>query len=80
METEMKKFKVKMVVSESGNAVFEAFATAKEAKAFAAERLAAGVKDAIYLGNTTQKAKDALMRSMGLVKVRGAVSGSVYWE
>jgi len=28
----------------------------------------------------TRKAKDAIMRSMGLVKVKGAVSGRTYWE
>jgi hypothetical protein len=27
-----------------------------------------------------RRAKDAIMRSMGLVKVKGAVSGRTYWE
>ena len=30
--------------------------------------------------NYKRAQKDALMRSCGLTKVRGAVSGSVYWE
>lgn len=30
--------------------------------------------------NANRKAKDAIMRSMGLTKVRGAVSGRTYWE
>jgi hypothetical protein len=28
----------------------------------------------------TRKEKDDIYRSMGLIKVRGAVSGKIYWE
>ena len=30
--------------------------------------------------NKRRRERDELMRSLGLVKVRGAVSGRVYWE
>lgn len=30
--------------------------------------------------NANRKARDEVMRDMGLVKVRGAVSGRTYWE
>lgn len=28
----------------------------------------------------TRKEKEAIYRSMGLVKVRGSISGKIYWE
>jgi len=30
--------------------------------------------------NSARKERDSIMRDMGLVKVRGAVSGRTYWE
>lgn len=30
--------------------------------------------------NTSRKVRDDVMRSCGLTKVRGAVSGRIYWE
>ena len=73
-------YQVKVIVAENGNSFVMSHKTAKLAKAYAADMLASGVKDAIYLGDRAKKSRESLMRSMGLVKVRGAVSGSVYWE
>lgn len=28
----------------------------------------------------TRKEKEAIYRAMGLIKVRGAISGKIYWE
>lgn len=72
-------YKVKILGS-NGKGHIETFKTAKAAKEFVAKASEVQGVQAEYLGNTDRKAREAMMASFGLTKVRGAVSGRIYWE
>lgn len=74
-------YKVKIVGAGTQKGFIETYRTAKAAKAAVAAFNDGNVGvQATYLGNTDKKARDAMMASFGLTRVKGAVSGRTYWE